>query len=376
MGIKKGEPFFKVRHLVEQDDVAVFSSNYSLYGDMSRRVMSMLSSYTPRLDIYSVDEAILDLTGLGDADFLTEYGRKMVRTIAKGVGVPLSLGIAGTKTLAKMASKFAKQYPAYEGVCLIDSDEKREKALKLFPIGDVWGVGRQMRKTMDYYGVRTAWDFVQRPESWVRREFTVTAVRTWRELQGDSCITLDDLPYKKSICTSRSFPGSGISNRHELEEAVACFATECARKLREQHSCCGQVTVFAYTSRFRLDQPSDMIHQHIRMNVPTCDTAEIVHAALNALRGHFTSECYEYKKAGVIVWDMVQSDAVQTVLFDDVDRSKQKKLIKAVDSINRKNGHNMIKVAAMGGQREYVADHKYVSRCYTTNMNDILELKV
>lgn len=238
MGIKMGEPFFKVRHLVEQGDVAVFSSNYSLYGDMSRRVMSMLSSYTPRLDIYSVDEAILDLTGLGDADFLTEYGRKMVRTIAKGVGVPLSLGIAGTKTLAKIASKFAKQYPAYEGVCLIDSDEKRGKALKLFPIGDVWGVGRQMRKTMDYYGVRTAWDFVQRPESWVRREFTVTAVRTWRELQGISCITLDDLPYKKSICTSRSFPGSGISNRHELEEAVACFATECARKLRTGDGLC------------------------------------------------------------------------------------------------------------------------------------------
>lgn len=376
MGIKMGEPFFKIRHLMEQGEVVVFSSNYALYGDMSRRVMSMLTSYTPHLDIYSVDEAILDLTGLGDSDFLTAYGKTMVRAIAKGVGIPVSLGVAETKTLAKVASKYAKQYPGYEGVCLIDSDEKREKALQQFPIGDVWGVGRQMRKTMEYYGVRTAWDFVQRPESWVRREFTVTGLRTWRELQGDSCIKLDDLPYKKSICTSRSFPGSGLSHLCELEEAVACFASECARKLRDQNTCCGQVTVFAYTSRFRTDQPTNVIHQHVRMNVPTCDTAEIVHAALNVLRCNVTSSSFDYKKAGVIVWDLVPCDAVQTVLFDEVDRTKQKNLIKIVDAINRKNGHNAVKVAAMGGRREYVADHKFVSRCYTTNLNDILELKV
>lgn len=376
MGIKMGEPFFKIRHLMEQGKVAVFSSNYSLYGDMSRRVMSMLSFYTPHLDIYSIDEAILDFTGLGDADALRAHGKKMVRDINKGVGVPISLGIAATKTLAKMASKYAKQYPAYEGVCLIDSDEKREKALQQFPIGDVWGVGRQMLKTMTYYGVRTAWDFVQRSENWVRREFNVNAVRTWRELQGINCIKIDELPYKKSICMSRSFPGAGISKLSELEEAVAYFATECARKLREQQSCCGQITVFAYTSRFRQEQPSDLLHQHIRMNVPTCDTAEIVHAALECVRRHVVQDLYSYKKAGVMVWDIVSSDAVQTLLFDEVDRGKQKKLIQAVDSINRKNGHNVVKVATMGERREYVADHKYVSRRYTTNINDILELKV
>lgn len=156
LGIRMGEPFFKVRDVVARHGVAVFSSNFSLYGDMSRRVMSLLSAYTPRLDIYSVDEAVLDLTGMGDAEFLRGYGRDIVRKIGKGVGIPVSLGVAGTKTLAKMASKYAKRYPAYEGVCLIDTEEKREKALRRFAVGDVWGIGRRMQKVLEYHGVRTA----------------------------------------------------------------------------------------------------------------------------------------------------------------------------------------------------------------------------
>ena len=184
LGIRMGEPFFKVRDVVARHGVAVFSSNFALYGDMSRRVMSLLSAYTPRLDIYSVDEAVLDLTGMGDAEFLRGYGRDIVRKIGKGVGIPVSLGVAGTKTLAKMASKYAKRYPAYEGVCLIDTEEKREKALRRFAVGDVWGIGRRMQKALEYHGIRTAWDFVCRSEGWVRHEFSVAGVRTWRELQG------------------------------------------------------------------------------------------------------------------------------------------------------------------------------------------------
>ena len=161
-----------------------------------------------------------------------------------------------------------------EGVCLIDTEEKCEKALRRFAVGDVWGIGRRMQKVLEYHGVRTAWDFVCRSEGWVRHEFSVAGVRTWRELQGESCIALDDLPYKKSICMSRSFPGHGLSEWHVLEEAVAYFASECARKLREQGTCCGQVTVFAYTSRFRTDVPGNMIQQQVRMPVPTQDTAE------------------------------------------------------------------------------------------------------
>lgn len=376
LGIRMGEPFFKVRDVVARHGVAVFSSNFPLYGDMSRRVMSLLSAYTPRLDIYSVDEAVLDLTGMGDAEFLRGYGRDIVRKIGKGVGIPVSLGVAGTKTLAKMASKYAKRYPAYEGVCLIDTEEKREKALRRFAVGDVWGIGRRMQKVLEYHGIRTAWDFVCRSEGWVRHEFSVAGVRTWRELQGESCIALDDLPYKKSICMSRSFPGHGLSEWHVLEEAVACFASECARKLREQGTCCGQVTVFAYTSRFRTDVPGNMVHQQVRMPVPTQDTAEIVHAALEALRLHAYDGHFDYKKAGVIVWDLSPREAVQTDLFDKLDRGRHRALIRAVDEINRKNGHNAVKVAALGTGQKYASERQYVSRRYTTNLDEVLVVKV
>lgn len=376
LGIKMGEPFFKIRDFIKDNDVAVFSSNYALYGDMSRRVMSMLSAYTPRLDIYSVDEAILDLSGLGDADAVRAHGKRMVRDIKKGIGIPVSLGVAATKTLAKMASKYAKSYPGYEGVCVIETDSQREKALKQFPVADVWGIGRKMLRTMEYHGVRTAWDFVCRSESWVRREFNVVALRTWRELQGDSCINLDDLPYRKSICVSRSFPGQGITDLKTLEEIVAYFASECARKLREQNTHCSQILFFAYTSRFRTDQPGNIIQRHLKLRVPTNDTAEIAHAVLQCLREDFGTGRYSYKKAGVVVWDLTSSSAVQTVLFDDVDRGKQQALIKAVDSINRKNGRNTVKVATMGSTKVFVADHQYESPCYTTRIEDVLRLKV
>ncbi len=376
IGIDMGAPFFKVRDLIARHGVEIFSSNYALYGDMSRRVMSLLAGFTPHLDIYSVDEAVLDLTGMGDADALRALGRDIVRTVGRGIGIPLSLGVAGTKTLAKMASKYAKHYPGYGGVCLIDTDEKREKALKAFAVGDVWGIGRRMRQRLEYNGVRTAWDFVCRSEGWVRREFSVVGVRTWRELQGESCITLDELPYKKSICVSRSFPGRGLSELPQLEEAVAYFATECARKLRGQGTCCGQLTVYAYTSRFRTDVPGDIIQQQVRMLVPTQDTAEIVHAALTGLRRHFHDAGYEYKKAGVIVWDLLPADAVQMNLFDRTDRGKQRSLLKAVDKINGKNGRNTVKVAALGTGREFLAGRKYASPRYTTCLDEVPVLKV
>ena len=169
LGIQMGDVFYQVKDKLEQNDVAVFSSNYNLYGDMSRRVMSLLSRYSPKVDVYSIDEAFLDLTGMGTTESLTAYCKKMVRHIGKGTGIPISLGVAPTKTLAKMASKFAKKYKGYEGVCLIDTDEKREKALKLFEVGDIWGIGHRSVEKLHYYGVHTAWDLTQKSESWVRR---------------------------------------------------------------------------------------------------------------------------------------------------------------------------------------------------------------
>ncbi|MGL4851489.1 MAG: Y-family DNA polymerase [Phocaeicola sp.] len=374
LGIQMGEPLHQVRELLEKNKVAVFSSNYILYGDMSKRVMSLLSTYTPKLDIYSIDEAFMDLSGWQSTDELTHYCREMVKFVSKGTGIPISLGVAPTKTLAKMASKYAKKYPAYQGVCLMESDEKRERALKLFDVGDVWGIGRQAAKRLNYQGIRTAWDFTQKSEAWVRRELTITGVRTWNELRGVSCITIDELPQKKSICTSRSFAERGVSNKNLLEEAVANFASECARKLRQQQSCCSQITVFAYTSRFRTDASTHVIQQNIPLLVPTQAPTELIKAALAALRANYQTGVYSYKKAGVICYDLVQQEEVQMDLFDTIDRSKQKKLLDAIESINRKSGHNTIRVGSQGDLKQFKLKNEYLSKRYTTNLEEVIKL--
>ena len=377
LGIKMGDVFYQVKDKLEQNDVAVFSSNYNLYGDMSRRVMSLLSRYSPKVDVYSIDEAFLDLSGMGDAEQLTEYFKKMVRHIRKGTGIPISLGIAPTKTLAKMASKFAKKYKGYEGVCLIDTDEKREKALKLFEVGDVWGIGHRSVEKLNYYGIKTAWDLTQKSESWVRRELTVTGVRTWKELQGESCISIEELPHKKSICTSRSFADQGLNKLADVEETIANFAAQCSRKLRKQHTVCNSITIFAHTSRFRQDLPQSYIYQTANLTVPTNNQQELISIAVKMLRAYWKDgDCYFYKKAGVIVWGISRDNAIQTNLFDTVDREKQAALAKAIDAINRKNGYNKIRVAVQGDEKGWQLKREYISKQYTTNLDDVIVLKV
>ncbi len=376
LGIKMGTPFYQVKKLIEDNGVAVFSSNYVLYGDMSRRVMSILSGYTPKLDIYSIDEAFMDFTGMGDSEELLAYSHNMVKFITKGTGIPISLGIAKTKTLAKMASKFAKKYKGYHSVCIIDTDEKRIKALKLFDIADVWGIGRRISARLKSIGVETAWDFVQKSEAWVRSELTVTGVRTWKELRGENCISLDELPNKKSICTSRSFSDGGIDNLAILEEAVANFASQCSRKLKEDRSVCGAMTVFAYTSRFRDDLPSDYIHENIYFQVPTNDLMELVSAAVSVLRRSWKGESgnYFYKKAGVIVWDTCSDSAVQGNLFDTVDRNKRASLARAIEDINRRNGFNTVRVAVQGYDMKWKLKNEYISKRFTTNIDEIIQI--
>lgn len=376
LGIKMGDLFYQVKDKLEQNDVAVFSSNYNLYGDMSRRVMSLLSRYSPKIDVYSIDEAFLDFSGMGNSEQLTEYCKKLVRYIGKGTGIPISLGIAPTKTLAKMASKFAKKHKGYEGVCLIDTEEKREKALKLFPVEDVWGIGYRSVDKLAYHGIKTAWDLTQKSESWIRKELTVTGVRTWKELRGESCISIDELPHKKSICTSRSFAEQGLNQLADVEEAVANFAAQCSRKLREQHTVCSSITVFAHTSRFREDLPQSYIYQTANMTVPSNNHQELVSTAVKMLRANWKdSDQYYYKKAGVIVWGIGRDNAIQGNLFDTVNRGKQAALAKAIDAINRKNGHNKIRVAVQGDEKGWQLKREYISKQYTTNLEDVIVLK-
>lgn len=376
LGIKMGVPFYQVRDMIERNDVAVFSSNYNLYGDMSRRVMSMLSSFFPKINIYSIDEAFIDLSEINDIDLLMELSYKAIKSIFKGVGIPFSLGIAPTKTLAKMASVYAKKYKAYKGVCLIDTDEKREKALKLFSIDDVWGIGRQHTKKLNYDGVKTAWDFTLKSESWVRREMSLTGLRTWNELRGEDCIQDEDMPYKKSICTSRSFPNQGLCEIEDVEEAIANFAAMCSKKLREQHAVCKNIGVFAYGSRFRNDLPHNNIFKEVTFDVPTNDMQEIVSHAVRILKESWKLGSYYYKKAGVVAYNITEDNVIQTSLFDTIDRDKHAKLAEAVDAINLRNGHDTVRIAVQGYSGNWHTKNEYISKQYTTNIKDIIVVKV
>lgn len=403
LGYKMGDPFYQVKEKLEAEGVAIFSSNYTLYGSLSNRVMSMLSHYSPHIDQYSIDESFFDVdqstaerffqdnlkendTFLNNESLLHQYGAKISADVLRAVGIPISIGIAETKTLAKIGSKFAKKYKGYQGCCLIDTDERRHKALSLFPIEDVWGIGRQIARKLDYMGIRTAAQFADKKESWVRSHFNITTVRTWKELNGESCISIEELPQKKSICTSRSFAGEGISDKDVVEEAVANFAVRCAEKLRHQGSVCQGITVFAWTSRFNENVPEYTIHDSLTLPIATNAQEEIVGAALSILRAKYPKPMadsrpdrpdmsFYFKKAGVILWQISPDHPRQQDLFDPIDRSKQKKLMEAIDAINRKNGYGTIRQAIQGTDCRFDLKREYMSKQFTTNIHDILKVK-
>lgn len=372
LGLKMGDPFFKVKDIIEKNGIHVFSSNYSLYGDMSNRVMKILSGFVKDVEVYSIDESFLDLTGYEEHYNLTQYGKQIVHTVSRNTGIPVSMGIAPTKTLAKVASKFAKKYKRYGGVCVIDSEEKREKALRLFDIADVWGVGRQYLKVLNYHGVKTAYDFTLKPESFVRKHMKVFGVRTWKELRGIPCYDLEQPQDKKSICTSRSF-GENVTGYPTLSEAVSNFAAACARKLREQNSCAGMITVFILTNRFRTDQPQDFECRTISLPVATNASGELIAAALTVLKSSY-KKGFAYKKAGCIVSAIVPANEVQLNLFDETDCVRLQRLYNIVDRVNKKNGMNMLKIAAQGYSKKWKLKNEHISKRYTTNLADIITI--
>lgn len=413
LGYKMGDPFYQVKEKLEAEGVAIFSSNYTLYGSLSNRVMSMLSHYSPRIDQYSIDESFFEadesmakvffrehaedhptLFNKMTIDELSEkpdsllhrYGSKISADVLRAVGIPISVGIAETKTLAKIGSKFAKKYKGFQGCCLIDTDERRHKALSLFPVEDVWGIGRQIARKLDYMGIRTAAQFADKKESWVRSHFNITTLRTWKELNGESCSSIEELPQKKSICTSRSFANEGITDKNVIEEAVANFAVRCTEKLRKQGSVCQGITVFAWTSRFNEHVPEYTIHDSLTLPIATNAQEEIVAAALSILRTKYpkpmadsrsdrSDMSFHFKKAGVILWQISPDHPRQQDLFDPIDRSKQKKLMEAIDAINRKNGYGTIRQAIQGTDCRFDLKREYMSKQFTTNIHDILKVK-
>ena len=395
LGYKMGDPFYQMKEKLEAEGVAIFSSNYTLYGSLSNRVMSMLSHYSPQLDQYSIDESFFEVDKSIAAAFFQEnqssektdsqlhrYGARISSDVLQAVGIPISIGIAETKTLAKIASKFAKKYKGYQGCCLIDTEERRHKALSLFPIEDVWGIGRKIARKLDYMGIRTAAQLADQKESWVRCHFNITTVRTWKELNGENCISIEELPQKKSICTSRSFADEGISDKNVMEEAVANFAVRCTEKLRRQDSVCQGVTVFAWTSRFNDHVPEYTIHDSLVLPIATDAQDEIVGAALTILRARYPKSVsdrpdlsFRFKKAGVILWQISPSTPREQDLFDPINRERQKALMAAINAINHKNGYGTIRQAIQGTDCRFDLKHEYMSKRFTTDISDILEVK-
>ncbi len=347
MGIPEGMPYYQLKEQYPNSGIVAFSSNYSLYGDMSSRIVSILREEAPDVIQYSIDEAFLDLTGMDNMD-LHSWGENLCRKILKYTGMPVSLGIASTNTLAKMASRYAKKYPGYNKCCVIGSEEQREKALKLFPIGDVWGIGRRIRKRLEYIGVNTAYEFAALTKDYVRRKYHVTGERTWKELHGEPCIEIEGLDgvTKKTIVTSRSFPEM-IRELPDLRSHIANYAARCALKLRRQNSVCSLVTAFIQSNHFREDlmqYDSSASHSFL---TPTNTTNEIVEIATSILDAIFRKGIY-YKRAGIMVSGITSADAVQPDLFEyNPERSKKfSNISSAIDRINGRMGADTVVLGA------------------------------
>jgi DNA polymerase V len=372
LGIPMGEPAYKIKELIEEKSIAIFSSNYTLYGDMSHRVMSIISGFVPEMEIYSIDEAFLHFDGFENID-LHKLGRKITTTVTHSTGIPVSLGIAPTKTLAKAANWFAKKISGYHNVCIINTDEKREKALKLLEIESVWGIGRRLSKRLRYYSINTAWDFTQKSKSWVRHQLGVTGERTWLELRGIPCIEMDKSTTKKTICTSRSF-GEKLTEIEPITEAVANFAALCGEKLRKQHSLANTLLVFLHTNPFSNNQPQYSNQIFIQLPIATNDTTELVHYAREGLRTIYKAG-YKYKKAGVIAGEIIPENPFQTMLFNSRNREKFQKAMSTMDSLNAIYGNRKVHVASQGFGRGWRLKNEQLSPCYTTRLTDILEVK-
>lgn len=374
MGIKMGTPFFKIRDKVESGNLIVRSSNYSLYGDLSSRVMSILAAAVPKIEIYSIDEAYLCVDGI-DKKKLEVLCPELVRRIRKWVGIPVSIGIASTKTLAKVANHFAKKYPGYRGVCRIVTEEQRVKALKLTPIGDVWGIGRRVAPRLLSMGLTTAFDYVSMPQDWVYKNLGLGGLRVWNELNGKESVEEERDEARQSICTSRSFAET-ITDIQELSARVSDFAAKCAEKLRHDGTAAYCINTFLYTNRFREDKPQDFPDATIRLDMPASSTQEVVSAALKALK-LIWKPGFEYKKAGVIVFDIVNREERQLTLFetDSAKKEKQDVLSQVMDNVNVSSGQNVLRVATQ--RPGHYADgirREHASRLFSTDWDSIIEI--
>lgn len=368
MGIAMGIPFFKVKGLVESGQLCALSSNYTLYGDMSRRVMSVIRRHVPEMEQYSIDECFIVLPEIEDYQ---AFGCRLSQIVEQWTGIPVSVGLAHTKTLAKLASRFAKKHKGYRGCCLIDTQEKRRKALELTNLRDVWGIGRKSAAKLEQMGLHTAWQFARSGQKQIRKLMGVAGEETWRELNGESVLGLTMPTPRKSIQSTRSFNRPLLTTR-ELHTALADFCAQVAEKLRKQHACARTVGIFFATDRFNPNVPLIQRTAIHSFDVATADPREFSAATRHLLEGIYT-DGIPTKRAGVWV-DGIEHAAIQRGLFDRVDRERQKRLLQTIDSVKLKMGRDSLRLASQE-HVESIVSSELRSPSYSTKLSDILRVK-
>jgi len=373
LGIPMGAPAFKYSHFLKQHQVTIFSSNYPLYGDMSHRIMTILSEYTPEMEIYSIDEAFLKFSGFEYFD-LDKLAHEIRQKILKDTGMPVSVGIAPTKALAKVANKIAKKYPERcKDVYTIDSEEKRIKALKWMPVGDVWGIGRRHKKRLQNMNIFKAYDFACLPNSWIRKNMSVVGLRLKEELCGKSVLDMKEIQPKKNIATTRSFD-KDLYNFEDIRERVVTFSVTCAEKLRRQHSVCQSIMVFIHTNSYKKGIAQYRKNIVLKLPFATNSDIEMAKFAVLALQKIFRNG-YAYKKAGVIVMDFLPEENVQMNLFSN-NNPKHSELMKTVDDLNAKYGDDKLKLGSQDQKKKWKMRQEKLSPRYTTRINEIIKIQV
>ncbi len=375
-GIKMGVPAFQIKELVKEKNVHIFSSNYALYGDLSQRVMQILNQFTPNVEIYSIDEAFLNFDGLSVSNH-HDYGLQMKSRIQKWVGIPVCIGFAPTKALSKVANKIAKKFPNKTlGVYVIDTEEKRIKALKWTKVEDVWGIGRRWDKKVKLRNINTAFDFIQpQHEAWIKKEMGVIGMRLKYELEGKSVLDLEPITeQKKTIATTRSFPKQ-IAEFDLLRERVATFAAVCAEKLRKQKSCCHTIIVMLVIDKHTVQSSKYYFNMAVTLPFATNSTLTISNAAIAILKKLYAgNENIKFKKAGVIVTELIDENKKQLQLFEE-ESPKHLALMKVMDQLNAKIGKSNVKLATQDLTRTWNMNQNFLSNQYTTDFKKILEIE-
>ncbi len=368
LGIPMGAPEFKFRQQMKDQGIHVFSSNFPLYGDLSARVMSVLEKLSPNLEIYSIDEAFADMQGFEHYD-LYNHGLNIRQTTLQWTGIPVSIGFAKTKTLSKIANRVAKKAPKAKGVFVLDTQKKVNSVLKKVEIGDVWGVGKKYAQSLKHSGIVSAYDLSQADESWIRRKYSVVLQRTVRELRGDSCISVEELPEKKQLLISRSFREKVTEHLH-MRSLIAGYISRACEKLRKQKSVARSMTVFVRTSPFSKGAGYSN-STTISLNQFSADTATFIKMAGYALDKIYKAG-YEYQKAGIMLFDIVPDHYQQLCLFQSEKYNKlTRKRMRLLDHVNGKYGSQTLRFASESKKRWYMhQDH--LSPAYTTRWEDLL----